>query len=44
MIYEVVKTDPNYIKYQYKGSANIIQAMMKEQINYKIFRNNSDNG
>ena len=38
MVYDVVKTDPNYMKYNYKASANAVQAMMKEQPNYKHFR------
>jgi hypothetical protein len=29
MIYDLVKTDPNYMKYNYKSSANAVQAMMK---------------
>lgn len=29
MIYDVVKTDPNYMKYNFKATANAIQAMMK---------------
>lgn len=42
MIYDVVKTDPNYMKYNYKASANAVQAMMKEQTNYKNFRGSVD--
>jgi hypothetical protein len=42
MIYEVVKTDPNYMKYNFKASANAVQAMMKEQTSYKNFRNSVD--
>ena len=40
-MYDVVKSDPNYMKHNYKASANAIQAMMKEQHEYKLYRPNS---
>ena len=42
MIYDVVKTDPNYMKYNFKSSANAVQAMMKEQTSYKNFKNSAE--
>ncbi len=42
MIYDIVKTDPNYMKYSYKASANAVQAMMKEQAAYKHYQNSVD--
>lgn len=40
-MYDVVKSDPNYMKHNYKASASAIQAMMKEQHEYKLYRPNS---
>lgn len=42
MIYDIVKADPNYMKYSYKASANAVQAMMKEQSAYKNYSNSPD--
>jgi hypothetical protein len=39
MIYDVVKTDPNYMRYSFKSSANAVQAMMKDQASYNNFKN-----
>jgi hypothetical protein len=30
-MYDVVKNDPNYMKHNYRASANAIQALMSEQ-------------
>lgn len=30
-MYDVVKNDPNYMKHNYRASANAIQALMNEQ-------------
>ena len=40
-MYDVVKSDPNYMKHNYKANASAIQAMMKEQQEYKSYRPNS---
>lgn len=42
MIYDIVKTDPNYMKYSYKASANAVQAMMKEQSTYQHYAHSMD--
>lgn len=42
MIYDVVKTDPNYMKYNFKSSASAVQTMMKDQTSYRNFKNNID--
>jgi hypothetical protein len=42
MIYDVVKTDPNYMKYNFKSSASAVQTMMKEQTSYRNFKNSVD--
>ena len=38
MIYDVIKTDPNFMKNNFKSSSSAIQAMMKDQEGYKNFR------
>ena len=40
-MYDVVKSDPNYLKHNYRANASAIQAMMKEQQEYKSYRPNS---
>jgi hypothetical protein len=40
-MYDVVKSDPNYMKHSYKANVSVIQAMMKEQNEYKNYRPNS---
>lgn len=42
MIYDVIKTDPNYMKNNFKSSATAIQAMMKDQASYKNYRKDDD--
>jgi hypothetical protein len=37
-IYDIIKSDPNYMRYGYKASASAIQAMMKDQSEYKNFK------
>lgn len=37
-MYDVVKSDPNYLKHSYRANASAIQAMMKEQNEYKSYR------
>jgi hypothetical protein len=37
-MYDVVKTDANYMKHSYKATATAIQAMMKEQSEYKNYK------
>jgi len=36
-IYDVVRNDPNYMKHNYKASANAIQAMMNDQADYRNY-------
>lgn len=37
-IYDIIKSDPNYLRYGYKATANAIQAMMTEQRGYKNYQ------
>jgi hypothetical protein len=37
-MYDVVKSDSNYMKHSYKATATAIQAMMKEQSEYKNYK------
>jgi len=37
-MYDTVKADPNYTKHSYKATASAIQAMMKEQNEYKNYK------
>ena len=42
-MYDVVKSDPNYMKHSYRASAQAIQAMMNEQHDFKnIVANNEE--
>jgi hypothetical protein len=38
MIYDVVRTDPNYMKNSFKSSVSAIQAIIKEQAGFKNYR------
>lgn len=40
-MYDVVKSDPNYMKHNYKASASAIQAMMRDQNEVKSYKPNS---
>jgi len=37
-MYDTVKIDANYMKHSYKATATAIQAMMKEQSEYKNYK------
>lgn len=37
-MYDVVKSDPNYMSQNYKASASAIQSLMKEQQEYRNYR------
>lgn len=37
-MYDVVKSDPNYMRQNYKASASVIQALMKEQQESRNYR------
>lgn len=37
-MYDVVKSDSNYMKHSYKATATAIQAMMREQSEYKNYK------
>ena len=37
-MYEVVKSDADYMKHSYKATASAIQAMMKEKSDFKNYR------
>ena len=37
-MYDVVKSDPNYMKHNYKANVSAIQALMKEQNEFKNYR------
>ena len=37
-MYDVVKSDPNYLKHSYRANASVIQAMMNEKNEYKSYR------
>lgn len=37
-MYDVVKSDPNYMKHNYKANASAIQALIREQNEYKSYR------
>ena len=37
-MYDVVKSDPNYMKHNYKANASVIQALMKQQQETRNYR------
>jgi len=37
-IYDIIKSDPNYMRYNFKASASAIQAMMKDQGDLRSYK------
>lgn len=37
-IYDIIKSDPNYLRYGYKATASAIQAMMKDQSDFRSYK------
>lgn len=37
-IYDIIRSDPNYAKYGYRVSASAIQAMLRDQQEYKSYK------
>ena len=38
-IYDIIKSDPDYMRYGYRATASAIQAMMRDQVQYKNYKN-----
>lgn len=43
MIYDVIKSDPNYMKYSFSANAAAIQNMMNVEPSYKNYNKNRSN-